>query len=112
MKVRMLFKVILGTAVLVGGLAAPAVAGSWTHVSMTGIVNVSGATISLKDNGNDSRFVSTDFRYSNGSQTSGLSNKLGYGTTTSATVTSNITNDRVCASNVFPLPMDCGSWKF
>jgi hypothetical protein len=41
-----------------------------------------------------------------------LAAALAAGTVTTATVRSNITNSRVCQSRPFPLPMDCGPWKY
>lgn len=92
-------------------MSAPAMAGSWTHTSMGGKVTVSAKTIKLKDNAADNKFVTTEFKYNSGQSNKSLANKLGYGTTTSASVSSNITNDKICRSNPAPLPVDCGSWK-
>lgn len=92
--------------------AAPALAAEWTHSDNGGKVTVSGKKISLKDTGDDGRFVTTEYRYNGGQSSGGLANKAGYGTTTSVTQTSDITNDKICRSQTFPLPMDCGSWKF
>lgn len=101
--------VLLAGVLFTGAMSAPALA--WTCNSMGGQVTVTDATISLKDTGNDGRFVSTEFKYNAGRSSSGLSNKLGYGTTTSATVSSNITNAKICISNTLS-PMDCGSWRY
>ncbi|NHT17226.1 hypothetical protein [Cellulomonas sp. IC4_254] len=101
--------VLLAGALFTGAMSAPALA--WTYSSMGGQVTVSGPTISLKDTGNDGRFVSTEFKYNSGRSSSGLSNKLGYGNSTSATVSSDITNAKICISNTLS-PMDCGSWRY
>lgn len=103
---------LLVTLSVITSFAVPATANAWSYASMGGRVDVSGRQISLTDTKGDGRFVTTEFRYNNGRSTSGLSNKLGYGTTTSAIVSSNITNAKICRSNPFPLPVDCGSWRF
>ncbi len=107
---------LLGAAVtsvlVLGSGAAPALAGEWTHEDNGGKVTVSGKKISLKDTGDDGRFVTTEYRFNDGKSSAGLANKAGYGTTASVTQTSNITNDKICRSQTFPLPVNCGSWKF
>lgn len=106
------FGVTLVAASMMVSLGAPAVARTWTHTSMGGYVSVVDKKISLKDNAGDGKFVTTEFRYNDGKSSAALANKLGYGKTTSATMSSNITNDKICRSNPFPLPMDCGSWRW
>lgn len=102
------------SAVLIAGasLTAPAMAGSWTHSDMGGTVTVSAKTLSLRDSADDGRFVTSEYRFNNGNSSAGLSNKAGYGRTTSVTQSSNITNDKICRSNLYALPVDCGSWRW
>lgn len=42
----------------------------------------------------------------------GMANKLGNEKTTSATMSTNITNAKVCKSGGGVLPVDCGCWYF
>lgn len=93
-------------------LGMSADASSWRHVDMNGTVVVNGKTISLTDNKAGDKFVSTDFRYNNGNSDGTLTNKSGYGATVSRTLPTNITNDRICRSRTFPLPMECGRWRW
>jgi|GEM_PF-6173080 len=105
-------RVVTGAAAVLvtgGTLAAPAMAWSWTD--MGGRVDVSGRTITLTDTAADDRFVSTEYRYNGGASSGGLSNKNGYGTSTSVTQSSDITNAKICRSNGI-LPMDCGRWYY
>lgn len=105
---------LVATAILAftGSITAPAISGEWTHTSMGGKVTVSGPTLHLRDNAKDGRFVTSEYRYNNGNSTSAIANKAGYGKTVSVTQSSNITNSKICRSQTFPLPVDCGSWKF
>jgi len=103
---------VVSLLVLGGAGAAPAFAAEWTHNDNGGTVTVKDKKISLKDSADDGRFVTTEYRYNGGASSAALANKAGYNTTTSVTQTTNITNDKICRSQTFPLPMDCGSWKF
>lgn len=96
----------------VTSLGMSAEAGNWRHVDMNGTVVVSGKTISLTDNTADGKFVSTEYRYNNGHSNGALANKSGHGTTVTKSVSSNITNDRICRSRPFPMPMECGGWRW
>lgn len=97
---------------MVATIAAPAFAGSWTVNAKGGQTVVSGSTISLKDTGDEGRFVGVNYRYDNGQTQTGFSNKNGYGYTVSKTAPSTITNSQNCISRGFPLPMDCGAWRW
>lgn len=108
-------KVLTGLFILTrvaAAMAGSALAGAWSYTSMGGKVVMAGKTITLHDVKDDGRFVATEFRYNKGRSSSAIANKLGYGRSTGATVDSDITNAKICRSNPFPLPVDCGSWKF
>jgi len=110
---KTLRRIVTGiAAVMVLGGTLTAQAQAWTWTSMGGTVTVSGKTISLRDSGNDGHFVTTEYRHNGGASTSGLANKLGYGKTTSATMSTNITNAKVCKSGGGVLPVDCGRWYY
>ncbi|MGJ9497801.1 hypothetical protein [Actinotignum sp. GS-2025b] len=69
-----------------------------------------GATISVTDNVDDGRFVSSYYLYDDGTGEGSLVNKSGYNTTVTKTAPSEITAFRPCISRSGPLPMSCGGW--
>ncbi len=93
-------------------VSAPSFASEWTFDDNGGSISVSGPTLTLTDSVDDGRFVSAEYKFNDGMNSGGLANKRGFNTTVSVTEQTDITNAKICRSNPFPVPMDCGRWKF